>query len=261
MATICGAVIARDEEKNIERCLQSLKWADSMVVVMDDRTIDATASIAETCGAAVEVRTFLDYARQRNAALEVARSEWVLFVDADEVVTPELASEVRRVTASGGAVAGYWIPRKNILFGHWVRHAGWSPDHQLRLLRKDSARYREDRTVHELVDLNGEAGYLGSVLVHYNYDTLRQFLVKQRVYASMTAADMYRRGIKVKPRNYLLQPWRQFWRRYIVMQGYRDGWLGLLLSALLAYYEFKTHLRLRGLWKSSAEVSSPHVSP
>ena len=261
MATICGAVIARDEEKNIERCLQSLKWADSMLVVMDDRTIDATASIAERCGAAVEVRTFRDYARQRNAALEAARSDWVLFVDADEVVTPELASEVRGVTAGGGVSAGYWIPRKNILFGRWVRHAGWSPDYQLRLLRRDSAHYQEDRTVHELVDQNGEAGYLNSVLVHYNYDTLRQFLVKQRVYASMTAADMHRRGIRVKPQNYLLQPWRQFWRRYVLMQGYRDGWLGLLLSALLAYYEFKAYLQLRVLWKSSLEASSSRISP
>ena len=260
MTTICGAVIARDEEKNIERCLLSLKWADSMLVVMDDRTIDATASIAERCGAAVEVRTFLDYARQRNSTLEAARSEWVLFVDADEVVPSELASEVRRVTASTAPDAGYWIPRKNILFGHWVRHAGWSPDYQLRLLRKDSARYHEDRTVHELVDLDGEAGYLNNVLVHYNYDTLRQFLVKQRVYASMTAADMYQRGIRVKPQNYLLQPWRQFWRRYVLLQGYRDGWLGLLLSALLAYYEFKTYLQLRVLWKSGPDAPTS-VSP
>ena len=260
MPTVCGAVIARDEEKNIERCLRSLKWADTMLVVMDDRTVDATASIAESCGAAVEVRPFLDYARQRNAALDAARSDWVLFVDADEVVTPELALEVQRMAANSDA-AGYWIPRKNILFGQWIRHAGWSPDYQLRLLRRSRARYQEERTVHELVDLDGEAGYLSNVLVHYNYETLRQFIVKQRVYASMTAADMYRRGIRVKPQNYLLQPWRQFWRRYVLLQGYRDGRLGLLLSALLAYYEFKTYVQLRGFWRSSAGIASPRVSP
>lgn len=261
MATICAAVIARDEEKNIERCLRSLAWADSMLVIIDDRTTDGTASIAETCGAAVTVRHFLDYARQRNAALEVADTEWVLFVDADEIVTPELASEVRTVTADASATAGYWIPRKNILFGHWIRHAGWSPDYQLRLLRRRCAHYQEGRTVHELVDLDGAAEYLKCLLIHYNYDTLQQFIVKQRAYTAMTALDMFRRGIRVKPQNFLLQPWRQFWRRYILLQGYRDGWLGLLLSALLAYYELKTYLRLRILWKSYPEKSSTNLSP
>lgn len=251
MGTICGAVIARDEEKNIERCLLSLKWADRLLVVLDDRTVDATASIAEQCGARVEARPFQDFAQQRNAALLLASDDWVLFVDADEVATPELASEVREVIGRADAGGGYWIPRKNILFGHWVRYAGWSPDYQLRLLRRGGTRYQEDRTVHELVDLDGEAGYLHNLLVHYNYDTLEQFLTKQRVYATMGASDMFRRGIRVRPQNYLLQPWRQFWRRYVLLQGYRDGWLGLLLSTLLAYYELRTYLQLRALWKST----------
>jgi (heptosyl)LPS beta-1,4-glucosyltransferase len=250
MSTVCGAVIARDESRNIERCLRSLEWTDSLLVVLDDRTVDATAALAESCGARVEVQRFVDYARQRNAALKAADAEWVLFVDADEVVTPELAAEVRSVTGSVAAMAGYWIPRKNILFGHWVRHTGWSPDYQLRLLRRRRASYREDRTVHELVELDGESGHLLNPLIHYNYRSLGQFLAKQRVYAAMEASDMFQRGVRVKPRNHVLQPWRQFWRRYVLLQGYRDGWLGLLLSVLLAYYEFRTYLRLRSLWRS-----------
>jgi (heptosyl)LPS beta-1,4-glucosyltransferase len=257
MPTLCGAVIARDEERNIERCLRSLSWADSRLVVVDDRTEDATASIAKRCGATVETRTFADFARQRNAALGAAPAEWVLFVDADEVVTDELAAEIRDVIACADAGAGYWIPRKNILFGHWVRHTGWSPDYQLRLVRRAAARYREDRTVHELVDLDGEAGHLKNPFVHYNYDTLRQFLAKQRTYASMQASDMFGRGIRVKPQNYLLQPSREFWRRYFALSGYRDGWLGFLLSTLLAYYELKTYLRLGALWKSAGR--RPHL--
>jgi glycosyltransferase involved in cell wall biosynthesis len=249
-------VIARDEEATIERCLTSLRWADSLLVVLDDRTTDATAERAALCGARVVVNRFEDYGRQRNAALRVAETDWLLFVDADEVVPPELESEVRAVITGERPAAGYWIPRRNILFGHWVRHTGWSPDYQLRLLRVEKAKYREDRSVHELVELEGEAGHLASRLIHYNYASLGQFLSKQRVYSSMEASDMYRRGVKPKPQNYILQPWRQFWRRYVTFQGYRDGWLGLLLSSLLAYYELRTYVRLTALWRSGSAHSS-----
>ncbi len=250
MATICGAVIARDEAANIERCLGSLRWADSLLVILDDRTVDTTAELAARRGARVVSRRFEDFGRQRNEALEIAEADWVLFVDADEVVTSDLAVEVRSAI-NRAYRAGYWVPRKNILFGHWVRHAGWSPDYQLRLLHRDSAHYREDRSVHELVDLRGSEGYLNNPLIHYNYATVRQFLAKQRVYSAMEAEDMHRRGIRVKPQNYLLQPWRQFWRRFVSLRGYRDGWVGLLLSSLLAYYELKMYLRLTALSRAA----------
>lgn len=250
MPTICGAVIARDEATVIGRCLDSLAWADSLLVLLDDRTTDATATMAAARGARVVSHPFADYARQRNAALREANAEWVFFVDADEVVTPELAAEVRDVISLGTAAApGYWVPRKNLILGQWMRHAGWYPDHQLRLLRKEGARYREDRPVHELVELPGEAGTLSSLLVHHNYSRLGEFREKQRRYAAMEAADMRRRGVRAKPQNYVLQPWRQFWRRYVTLQGWKDGRLGLILSLLLAYYEFRTYLRLRTLWR------------
>ncbi len=244
MSTLCAAVIARDEERNMERCLGSLQWADSLLVLMDDRTTDATAEISQLCGATVISGTFQNYAHQRNRALELATGDWVLFVDADEVVPPDLAAEVREIVDREDTSPGYWVARKNILFGRWMRHAGWSPDYQLRLLRRGSASYDEGRTVHELVKLDGEAGHLRNALVHYNYDSVGQFLAKQQVYASMAASDMFHQGIRPKPHNYLLQPWRQFWRRFVVLEGYRDGWLGLFLSILLAYYEFETYVSL-----------------
>lgn len=250
MPTICGAVIARDEAACIQRCLASLRWADSLLVVLDDRTTDDTARLATESGAEVVTRAFEDYARQRNAALDAADSDWVLFVDADEVVTPELAREARSIVCGEEAV-GYWIPRRNILFGHWVRHAGWSPDYQLRLLRRDRARYREDRSVHELVDLQGGDGRLTSPFIHYNYSSVAQFLAKQRIYSAMEADDMFRRGIRPHPRNYLLQPLRQFWRRYVTLRGFLDGRLGLMLSVLLAYYELKSYLRLAALLRAT----------
>ena len=254
MSTVCAAIIARDAADTIERCLLSLQWADSLLVVVDDRTRDATAELARSIGARVELHSFEDYARQRNAALRMADSDWVLFVDSDEVATPELAEEVRCITGLyEGAAPGYWIPRRNIILGRWVRHAGWSPDYQMRLLRRADASYREDRIVHELVDLKSQAGYLRNPLLHYNYSTLGEFMERQRHYARMEAVNRLRQEVRIKPQNYILQPWRQFWRRYVTLEGYREGWLGLLLSALLGYYELRTYLDLRALQRSSRQ--------
>ncbi|HEX2987968.1 MAG TPA: glycosyltransferase family 2 protein [Chloroflexota bacterium] len=248
MSTVCAAVIARDAATIIERCLRSLQWADSLLVVVDDRTVDATAEVAASVGARVEHHRFEDYARQRNAALEMADADWVFFVDADEEGTPELAEEIRWITGLyEGAAPGYWVPRRNIILGRWIRHAGWSPDYQMRLLRRADAHYREDRIVHELVDLKGQAGYLRNPLTHYNYATLGEFLARQRRYAHMEAINRNRQGVRIKPQNYVLQPWRQFWRRFVTLEGYREGWLGFVLSVLLGYYELRTYLELRKL--------------
>jgi (heptosyl)LPS beta-1,4-glucosyltransferase len=247
---VCGAIIARDAERTIGHSLQSLDWTDSLLVVVDDRTRDGTADISARCGARVEIRPFVDYGRQRNLALQLADCDWVFFVDADEVVPPSLAEEIRGVTSEGPAeVSGYWVPRKNILFGRTVDYAGWSPDYQLRLLRRGAASYRADRSVHELVELDGSAGHLRNRIIHHNYSTLRQFLSRQRTYSSMEATDMLARGVRIKPHNYLLQPWRQFWRRFVLLQGYRGGPMGLFLSVTLAYYEFRTYRELRSLWR------------
>ena len=204
LASVCGAVIARDAEATIARCLNSHLWTDSLLVVLDDRTIDSTGSIASSLGAKVESRTFVDFARQRNTALDLIEDEWVLFVDADEVVTPELAAEVRAVTTASNRIeVGYWIPRRNIIFGRWIRNAGWSPDYQLRLLKKSRARYREDRIVHELVDLQGEAGYLDNPSSITTPSPSFDGEEKHRLYATGTDAA------RARPHN-LLQPWREF---------------------------------------------------
>jgi (heptosyl)LPS beta-1,4-glucosyltransferase len=180
MAEISVVVLTKNEERNIRPCLETLQWADELMV-LDSFSEDATVEIAQDMGAEVHQHRFVNYPSQRNAALQLASGEWVFFVDADERVTPELEEEIRRVLDETG-FAGWWVPRRNFIFGKWIRHAGWFPDYQLRLLRRDRARYDETREVHELVDLDGEAGYLEGLMIHYNYDTLEQFRAKQDVY-------------------------------------------------------------------------------
>lgn len=247
MAKITFAVITKNEERQIGDCLACADWVDETLVV-DSYSSDRTVEIARMYTDRVYQREFVSFARQRNNALDLASGDWVLFVDADERVTPALAAEVRGIVdGEDEGLAGYWIPRKDIIWGKWIRYGGWYPDYQLRLLRCGKARYDERRKVHELVDLDGEAGYLANPFIHYNYSTVRQFLEKQEMYTTLEAQILHDKGLRARPHNFVLQPIRAFKRRYWHLQGYRDGGHGLLLSLLLAYYEFVTYRKLLAL--------------
>lgn len=242
MAEISAIVLTKNEEANIAECLNTLHWADELLV-LDSFSDDATVEIAVAMGAEVQQRRFDNYARQRNAALRMGHKEWVFFVDADERATDELADEIRHAVRDEG-LDGWWVPRKNYIFGRWIRHAGWYPDYQLRLLRRDRAHYDERREVHELVELDGEAGYLQNPLIHYNYDTVREFCDKQDRYTGYEVRVLFESGHRARPWNLVLQPVRQFRWRYLSLRGYRDGWRGLLLSCLMAYYDWVRYWRL-----------------
>jgi hypothetical protein len=247
---LSAIVLTQNEERNIVDCLRSLSWADE-VLVLDSGSEDGTVDLAQEMGARVETRPFDNYPCQRNAALELAQGEWVFFVDADERASEELAAEVRKAIAQEEA-DGFWVPRRNYIFGRWIRYAGWYPDYQLRLFRRHKGRYDESREVHELVVLDGPQGYLENPLIHYNYEDIGQFIERQNRYAEMEAAYLFRGGARARVRNFVLQPCREFRRRYITLQGYRDGGLGLLLSLLLAYYEGVKYLKLWRLQRRGA---------
>ncbi|NOZ27942.1 MAG: glycosyltransferase family 2 protein [Chloroflexi bacterium] len=232
--TLAVVVLTWNEEDNIRECLESLSWAERRVV-FDSGSEDDTVRLAREMGAEVLTRPFDNYAAQRNAALERVEADWIFFVDADERATPILAKEIQNVIHDPGH-AGWWVPRENYIVGRRVRGAGWWPDYQLRLLRREKARYDPDRPVHEVVILNGRSGYLRHPLIHYNYRSWDQFHAKQRRYATYEAEALRRRGVRPRPHNFVLQPWREFRRRFFTLKGYRDGWWGLRLSLLLAYY-------------------------
>ena len=131
------------------------------------------------------------------------------------------------------------------MIGHVMRGGGWSPDYQLRLLRQGRARYDAERPVHEVVVLDGEAGYLENPLTHYNYDTVRQFCVKMGRYTRYEAEILHRKGVRPRPWTYLSMPAREFWRRFVTLGGYRDHVYGLLFCGLMAWYTFETYVHLR----------------
>jgi (heptosyl)LPS beta-1,4-glucosyltransferase len=242
-------VLTKNEESNIRDCLQSVCWADRMYV-LDSLSSDGTVELANQAGAEVRQRPFVNYADQRNAALEMFPAQWIFFVDADERGTPELGEEIRRAIRQEDAV-GWWVPRRNYIWGRWIRHAGWYPDYQLRLLKRGFARYDPIREVHEIVILNGAEGYLQNPLIHYNYATVRQFLQKQDFYATYEAGVFIKQGIRPRPHHFVSQPLREFLRRYWTLQGYKDGGHGLLLSLLMAYYTFIAYWRA---WRMLADT-------
>lgn len=243
------AIIARDEARHIGAALASAATiADELLVVLDPRTSDATARIARQHGAQVHQRRFVSFSQQRNQALALCRGAWVLFLDADERITPELAAELRALREPAEQrCAGYWLPRHNLYFGRALRGGGWYPDRQLRLLRRGQAHYDESRLVHEFAELDGPAGELGGHLLHINIERWAELREKQRRYALAEAQTLARAGVRAKWRNLLLQPLREIKRRFVTWQGYRDGALGLVLALTMGYYELVKYAHLKGL--------------
>ena len=249
MMRLTAIILTHDEAAHIVACIETLRFANA-ILVFDSYSDDATPELAREAGAQVIQHPFENYASQRNAALAAVgdSADWVLFVDADERVSNDLAAEVRQSIEFPG-YAGFRIPRDNYIFGRLTRGAGWYPDYQTRLLRVGAARYDPARQVHEVVILDGREGALKHELTHYNYRDLRQFHEKQRRYSAYDARILFEQGVRPKQQNYPLQPLRQFWWRFVTLKGYRDGWHGLRLCLLMAWYEFRKYRQLRRLWQ------------
>jgi len=246
MDELIAVILTYNEEKHIGACIDSVTWCDR-VVVWDSFSTDRTCEIARTKGAVVYQHPFKGYGSQRQAAMDALAARWVLFVDADERVTPELEAEVRAVITEQPDIVGWWIPRHNYIFGRLTLHAGWHPDYQMRLLRMDQSHWDPAREVHELPILDGPSGHLENVLIHYNYDSLKLFIAKQEKYVEIDAGILNDAGERVKPWSPFWMPVRHFKWRFIDLQGYRDGLHGLWLSLLMSSYGGKKYARLAQL--------------
>lgn len=245
MPHLTAVILTLNEASHIQACIASLQWADE-VVVFDSFSQDDTVTLAQAAGATVRQNRFENYAQQRNAALQSLKTEWVFFVDADERATPELAAEIRHVTAVRPET-GWYVPRHNYIFGKLTLGAGWFPDYQFRLFRHGFVQY--ERPVHETAVVQGETGHLQAPLIHHNYRDTAQFHAKQRAYSSYDASILKAEGLHPKPHHFLTQPWRQFWWRYVTLRGYQDGWHGLRLSLYMGYYEWVKYRKLAWFWR------------
>ncbi len=239
-------VLTLNEERHLRGCLASAAGLAGRLLVIDSGSQDRTPEIARMSGAEVLERPFTGFASQRNAALDLVDQPWVLFLDADERITPALRREIREaIQQAPDNLAGFWLPRRNWMFGRELHGGGWWPDCQLRLLRRGRARYQTGREVHEVVDLDGEAGWLTEPLRHLNYDSIAEFREKQLRYAHLRVDVLQAEGKRPRNRTFVGQPVREFGRRFVSLGGYRDGPLGLLLATAMAWYELRSWLWLR----------------
>ena len=252
MSKLIATILTRNEARHIGACIKTVQWAET-VTIEDSFSDDGTVEIARGLGAKVFQSEFINFAVARNTALENARrlgGDWIFFIDADERATPELGLEIQRVI-NHEEVAGWWVPRYNILWGHTMKGGGWYPDCQLRLMKVDAAHYDPVREVHEIVILAGPASHLKEHLIHYNYESLAQFRRKQDRYVDYEARILRDKGIRAKPWTYLSMPLREFHRRYFSLRGYKDGLVGLQVCSLMSWYTLLTYLRLRRLYSSA----------
>jgi glycosyltransferase involved in cell wall biosynthesis len=229
--TLSVAMIARNEEKNLPRTLASVRWADEIVIV-DSGSVDSTPEIARAAGAHHSFnRDFKGHPEQKTIAIGKCTSDWILLLDADEVVSPELAAEIQRTIAAPKYEA-YWLPRLNLFMDRWIRHGGFYPDHKLRLWRRGSAQMETGVGPHGTPKFEGPKGTLKHDLIHYAYPSFELYLSHMNDYSSENVAVLVERGKAQSALGFvrlaLLNPAVTFVKNYIFRLGFLDGIPGLI---------------------------------
>ncbi|MBI3070130.1 MAG: glycosyltransferase family 2 protein [Candidatus Levybacteria bacterium] len=248
---ISAVVLTKNEEKNIVDCLESLAWCDEIIVV-DDNSEDRTSEIAQKMGASVFVHSLdKDFSKQRNFALSKAKGEWVLFVDADERAASGLKEEIIHLTTvhdRGKELNGFFIRRRDFMWGKELKHGETGSIKLLRLARKDAGEW--EGTVHEKWKIKGRVGELKNPLVHYPHQTIAEFLQEINFYTSLSAKQLYKNGIKVRWFDIILYPKAKFIYNYFIKLGFRDGLPGFIFAILMSFHSFLVRGKLWLLWKS-----------
>ncbi|RMH68397.1 MAG: glycosyltransferase family 2 protein [Gemmatimonadetes bacterium] len=238
-------IITLNEEKNLPRCLKHVQWAEEIVVV-DSGSTDRTVEIARKYTDKVIYHPFENYVIQKNVATKHASFDWVLSLDADEVVTPELYQQIKRIWLSQKEqYQGFTVNRLSQFLGKWIRHSGWYPDRKIRLFHRHYGRWVGDQ-VHEHVQITGKIGHLNADLLHYTYDSIEDNLNRMQRYAQLSAQEKFKNGKQTSVTDLTLRPFIKFIKAYIVKQGFRDGLHGLVLCLMGSFYVF---LKYANLWE------------
>lgn len=253
--TLSAIVITRNEAANIGACLDSLAFCDERIVV-DSGSDDDTVALARKHGATtVAVHPWQGFGAQKNHALSLAAGEWVLSIDADERVTPELAQAIRDAIASDRA-AGYEMPRLSRFLGREMRHSGWYPDYVLRLFRRRNGRF-SDRLVHESVQCDGPVGRLEPPLLHHPVHSIADSLSRMDRYSTAGAEMLLASGRRVSFASGLTHGWWAFVRTYFLQRGFLDGREGLILAIANAEGTYYRYMKAWAKQQPSEPVETP----
>jgi glycosyltransferase involved in cell wall biosynthesis len=249
---ISVAIISRAEEPKINEVLDSVNdWVDEIVVVLDQKIKGGVYQAAQKFGAKIYYRDFDDYSSQKNFAISKAKGDWILSLDADELVSAGLGKELQEASKDL-TYNGYFLPRKNIIFGKTINYTGWYPDYQLRFFVKNYGAF--SKIIHERITLKGGVGYLKNPLIHYNYQTVSGFIDRLNRYTGAEAEQLIYSGYCFVGQDVLLRPTEEFFRRFFAEKGWKDGFHGLALSALMAFYTLVIYLKV---WENSGFKNEP----
>jgi glycosyltransferase involved in cell wall biosynthesis len=245
--------MACNDERTLARCLASLAFAEEILVVVDTKSVDQSEKIASELATRVVVHRYEGDLEQKRFATGLARMDWVLSVDADEVVSPELAASIwRALGRSGAPAAGFEVNRVAWHLGCWVRHGDWHPDWKLRLFERSRARW-SGRNPHGRAEVAGRVERLAGDLYHYSYRDLADQHERIGVHTTQAAEALYREGRRPRMRDLVLRPPASFLRSYVLERGFLDGVVGFVVAASVAYSVFLKYAKLRELVRRRAD--------
>lgn len=236
-------IITLNEEDHIERCIRSAPFVDDVIVV-DSFSTDRTVEIAEKCGARVIQQKWPGYGPQKAFATSQAKNPWILSLDADEALSPDLANEIVQSFSNFDPEAGYLVPRKSFHLGQWIHHGGWYPDYQLRLFNKDHSNWNS-ATLHEKVEVKRHLK-LKHDLLHWVFEDLSDQVITNDKYSSLGAQAWFAQGKSFSLFKLLTKPLTKFIETYFFKLGFRDGLPGFIISVGAAYSVF---LKFAKLWE------------
>ncbi|MFK7894326.1 MAG: glycosyltransferase family 2 protein [Myxococcota bacterium] len=239
-------LLAYNEEEELVRAIESVAWADEIVVVVDAKSEDGSEQVARRMASRVECRVYEGDVAQKRYATSLAKHDWVLILDPDEVVTEELGQSIRAALESPGPSA-YQLNRATYHLGRWIRHGDFYPDWKLRLFRKSQARW-VGRDPHGRVEVPGKLGDLKGDLEHYSYRDLADQVDRIQFFSGQAAEALFREGAKFRLQDLILRPPARFLRTYFLRAGFRDGLPGFVISAASAFYVF---LKYAKLWEKT----------
>lgn len=239
-------VITKNESHNIEECLQSVSFSDDIIVV-DAESTDDTVARAKKYTHRVFIQPWMGFAAAKHFAVSQTKHEWVLWLDADERVLPELAIELQSLVPSGPTHAAFTVARRAYFLGKWIKHSGWYPGRVARLFNKQIARFN-NVAVHEGLEINGTVGELQHDLLHFTDPNIYHYFQKFNRYTTLATEGLEKKGKNFKLTDVIIRPWWQFMRMYFFRLGFMDGVQGFLLAVFSSAYVFTKYAKL---WERS----------
>lgn len=241
---ITALAITFNEEDNVQRFVESLHFVDEIIFV-DSQSTDKTVEIAEKLGVKVIQRKFDDFSSQRNFAISQAKNDWVVFFDLDEIIAPELETEIKETvknSASRNEVA-FFIKRNFFFMGKKIRYGGWQNDKVIRLFHKNYCEYNGN-LVHEIIKANGKTGSFKNALNHYSYKNFDNYNDKLNLYSKLQAENLYHKKAKPNLYHFFIRPMYRFFWQYFFRLGLLDGKEGFILAYVHSFSVFKRYLQL-----------------